>query len=167
MFRRSAYASPPGSTPSRASTGRHRTISCQRTLSVEGCLLFPRPHLQLGPLFRPSEAGLDPPDLSETPNSAPAFCSAGVLTGDPSFGGQRPPLQPPPGTHTLIRSALFLRSIQAFLWSERRGLNQVGGITEENLLGSSPYPKAFRVSTSWCFRPGRTTRTNHSSGHGS
>ena len=40
---------------------------------------------------------------------------------------------------------------------ERRGLNQVGGIPEEhqNLLAQIPYPKAFRVSTSWDLPPER------------
>jgi hypothetical protein len=40
---------------------------------------------------------------------------------------------------------------------ERWGLNQVGGIPEENqnLLAQIPYPKTFRVSTSWDLPPER------------
>jgi hypothetical protein len=70
--RRSPFASPPGSTPSRASTGRHRTISCQRTLSIERDRNRPRPHFQLGLsafASSPEKLGLILPPKAETSNS--------------------------------------------------------------------------------------------------
>jgi len=76
LLRRSAYASPPGSTPGRASTGRHRTISCQRTLSVEGLVIEPSTSFPVWAFsfrFQPQEAGFDSPDVSGTSNSTPAL----------------------------------------------------------------------------------------------
>jgi hypothetical protein len=62
--RRSPMLPHPSTYTGRASTGRHRTISCQRTLSAEGLAIDPRPRFQFGPsafAFSPKKLGLVPP----------------------------------------------------------------------------------------------------------
>lgn len=130
-------------------------------MSAEGLVIDPSTSLPVRAFgFRlwPPEAGVDSSDLSERSNSAPALreCRTSLSCCHSAESvSRRTQDDIATGTRTLNGSAHCVRSIQPCLCFERRGLNQVGGITEENLLASSPYPKAFRVSTSWCFRPGR------------
>jgi len=88
-------------------------------------LSIPRPHFQLGPLFRPREAGIDSPDLSGRSSSAPR--SAPTRRGICRAKARRYKC-----FRARARSTAPLTPCGAWETTfcfERWGLNQVGGLT--------------------------------------
>jgi len=134
-LRRSAFASPPESTPSGASTGRHRTVSCQRTLSIE-------------------ERVFDP--STSQPLLASGFRRFPQVAGFVSPAGRGYQTQPASQTH--VQTA---RKGTAAPWEPSEpmlcglGIETGGALAGNYPLASNPYPKAFCVSTSRTLRPKR------------
>lgn len=107
-------------------------------------LSIPRPRFQFGPLFRPREAGVDSSAVAETSNSAPPVAPLYERRNHRCQGSAVVDRR----YRARARSAAPLTPCGAFTTAfcfERWGLNQVGGIPEENqnLLAFKPLSESL------------------------